>query len=614
LVRDPTRGKVGEYRLNAIHPGGRLAAVGTTTGVTLLALDSGLDVGHMHLNHNWNVAFDPTTGDLLTSGQMGLFRWPVAEISESPGQLRIGPPRRLPVDVRQMDHAVRISGSGKTLVAVQGDRAVIFNDGRLDKPVILPREAPTTTPLILRRELAVSPDGQWIATGKFADSGELRIWDAKDGSLVKSLGVREGMSVCFSPDGKWLLANNPTHYHFWRVGTWEKGPQTPVPWKWWAGEPTFSPDGTLIAIERGDGALRLIESATGRELAVLEDPQLGRSTPVSFTPDGTQLLLTNTDYQVLRLWDLRKLREGLQSLGLDWDAPAYPPAKEKAHSVEPLSLVIDFGEKTSPLAGLRPSPQSATSLEPHFGPLMQVGLVAGAGHKLTSALDGRTNSTVLKIDGKDVLFGSTEGLWKSRMTLLGKGSDGRERRGFKSVWTYHKLTITQRVEIVPNAKELRDTCLISYAVENKDDQPHQVGVRVLVDTMIVENDGHPFAVPGQADLITTSADYRSAKEVPAYVQALQKPDAKDPGLVAYFTLKMGQSHEGPDRFSITKWTDANQYWEIPVEDIDGDAAAVIYWNPRDIPSRAQRTVSFAYGLCVAPPDTEVQGKQVPATK
>jgi hypothetical protein len=34
-------------------------------------------------------------------------------------------------------------------------------------------------------------------------------------------------------------------------------------------------------------------------------------------------LLTNRDHNVLRLWDLRKLRAGLKAIDLDWDAPPY---------------------------------------------------------------------------------------------------------------------------------------------------------------------------------------------------------------------------------------------------------------------------------------------------
>ncbi len=61
------------------------------------------------------------------------------------------------------------------------------------------------------------------------------------------------------------------------------------------------PNGRLLALERWDGAVRLVETATGKELAVLEDPEQGRSSQATFSPDGTLLLLTNKDHAVLRL-------------------------------------------------------------------------------------------------------------------------------------------------------------------------------------------------------------------------------------------------------------------------------------------------------------------------
>src|SRR5205085_11373286 len=127
LGRHPGRRAAGEYRMTAIHKDGRLAAVGTTTGVTLLDLAVGVDVGHLDLGLNWSVAFDPATGDLLSYGERGLFRWPVRKAEKVPGRLRLGPPRRLPVAAGGADQAVRISADGKTVAVAQGNRAVVLH-------------------------------------------------------------------------------------------------------------------------------------------------------------------------------------------------------------------------------------------------------------------------------------------------------------------------------------------------------------------------------------------------------------------------------------------------------------------------------------------------------
>ncbi len=214
---------------------------------------------------------------------------------------------------------VRVSPDGKTVAVAQGKRVVLLHQARPDRPVVLgPREN-------VCQHLAISPDGRWVATGRKdeAGSGDVRVWDARTGKLVKVFGMGQAMRVGFSPDRRWLAANDRNQYHFWRAGTWEPGPQAPV--KYGFGELSFSPDGRLLALERWDGAVRLVHAATGRELAVLEDPEQGRSSQATLSPDGTQLLLTNKVSTVLRLWDLRELREGLKRLDLDWDAPPYPP-------------------------------------------------------------------------------------------------------------------------------------------------------------------------------------------------------------------------------------------------------------------------------------------------
>jgi hypothetical protein len=320
LVCDPVRGDVGDYWRQAIHRDGRLAAVGTSTGVTLLDLATGVDVGHLDLGHNFNVAFDPATGDLLTYGERGLFRWPVRAVADAPDRLRLGPPQDLHVAGRGVSAAIRISDDGKTLALAQYDHALVLHQDRPGPPVPLqPLED-------VRSHIAITPDGRWVATGRNdGHGGDIRVWDARDGKMVKTFGIREGMCVRFSPDGRWLVANDRSAYRFWRVGTWDEGPQTPVQTPLFVDwPPAFSPDSRLLALERGDGAVRLIELTSGRELAVLEDVQQGRSGAITFSPDGTQLLLTNRDHNVLRLWDLRKLRAGLQAIGLDWDAPPYP--------------------------------------------------------------------------------------------------------------------------------------------------------------------------------------------------------------------------------------------------------------------------------------------------
>jgi hypothetical protein len=82
----------------------------------------------------------------------------------------------------------------------------------------------------------------------------------------------------------------------------------------------------------------LYDTATLQHLATLETPAGPASlTGLSLSPDGTWLAAT-TDYNVLALRDLRRLRQQLAALGLDWEMPPYPPPEPDASPGQPLRI------------------------------------------------------------------------------------------------------------------------------------------------------------------------------------------------------------------------------------------------------------------------------------
>src|SRR5437588_12816023 len=87
-----------------------------------------------------------------------------------------------------------------------------------------------------------------------------------------------------------------------------------------------------------------------------------------------------------------------------------------------------------------------------------------------------------------------------------------------------KVRITQHVEVVPGKSRLLDTCLIYYIIKNNDTQPRSVGLRVMLDTYIGDNDGVPFLVPGERDFLTTMHDYKTRAEAPPYLEAVENPE------------------------------------------------------------------------------------------
>jgi hypothetical protein len=240
--------------------------------------------------------------------------------------------------------------------------------------------------------------------------------------------------------------------------------------------------------------------------------------------------------------------------------------------------------------------------------------------KLTYSLYGRTNSTVVRIDGNDHAFGVRGGHWEKQTDRPdGKGKTPALRGTTKwggekteCVWRFNDgIQVTQTVEVVPGEpietragfKRLLDTVLVRYRLENKDDKPHQVGLRFLLDTLIgmkddglTPNDGVPFTVPGLSGLLDTCHDFVPPTPVPDFVQVLQKPDLKEPGLIALLNFKVGSGVEVPMRVALTRWPGVSLLWEIPVVPMRDDSAVAIYWNPRELKPGEKREVGFCYGV------------------
>lgn len=74
---------------------GRSLAIGTNRGTSLWDLARGTEIAFLSIGRSWHLMFDPS-GDLITSGDRGVQRWPI-QLDAGRGELRIGPPRRLPL-------------------------------------------------------------------------------------------------------------------------------------------------------------------------------------------------------------------------------------------------------------------------------------------------------------------------------------------------------------------------------------------------------------------------------------------------------------------------------------------------------------------------------------
>ena len=78
----------------------------------------------------------------------------------------------------------------------------------------------------------------------------------------------------------------------------------------------FSPDGRFLAVISRNNQLKLMNSDTGQELAVLSTPDARRIVEFRFSADSSRIALACIDS--LRVIDLESVRQELQSMGLAW--------------------------------------------------------------------------------------------------------------------------------------------------------------------------------------------------------------------------------------------------------------------------------------------------------
>ncbi len=319
------------YQRVSIRHDNRLLAVGSNRGVVLWDLKTGTECAFLPIGPHWQVLFEDS-GDLLTGGETGVQRWPVQLDSER-REFRIGPPR----DMYFLGKFGQITDdrAGRIIAAARPFHAEVQISGRSTR----------VGPLDDCRSVAVSPDGEWLATGSH-HLGAI-VWRIRDSEKAAELPVNTGTAVAFSPDGRWLLSSG-SPCKLWTTDTWalerELGGVGLC----------FSPEGRLVALLDANKVIRLVEAKTGRVIARLESPDTSTVNWATFSPDGSHLVLVPDNYPAVHVWDLRAIRKQLAAMGLDWDAPALSDDKPAAYPLPPFQL--DLGPLAAEIEHVTTSP------------------------------------------------------------------------------------------------------------------------------------------------------------------------------------------------------------------------------------------------------------------
>jgi WD40 repeat protein len=319
----------------AFAPDGRLLASARPDGVLLWDAAAARPIGLVPSGEGHVLAFSPDGRALLTTGPGGLTRWPI--VTEREGRVvRVGPGtilRATTAEGEQLRIDVASRGESLLLGALDGALDII----RLDAPERA-RRLGTHDHLFA---VAISPIGLWAVSAAGYPDEDFCVWDIARGVLLRRFpSGGHYPAATFSPDGRTLVTSVDTRFSFWDVGSWELKASLPRAPRSLQGLVRFNRDGSLLALSQGRHQIQLHDAATLRRLATLEIPAgPANLVGISLSPDGTRLAAT-TDYNVVVLWDLRRLRQELAAMDLDWEMPPYPSSGRDAEPAEALTAEV----------------------------------------------------------------------------------------------------------------------------------------------------------------------------------------------------------------------------------------------------------------------------------
>jgi hypothetical protein len=201
--------------------------------------------------------------------------------------------------------------------------------------------------------------------------------------------------------------------------------------------------------------------------------------------------------------------------------------------------------------------------------------------------------TTIRIDGSDSTYGSSAGTFTQSPTGY--------LTYIKTVWVTTSIQVTQVLALTLNPSTNRvDAMEIRYMLENLDlSNSHNVGLRILLDTMLGNNDGAPFQIPGTG-AVTTEHEFLGGS-VPDYWQSFD--DLNNPTVISQGTLRGGDATV-PDRVIFVSWPDFYATaWDYTITSgkIFGstgypDSSVGLYWNPRNLGAGQRIEYVTYYGL------------------
>jgi hypothetical protein len=130
--------------------------------------------------------------------------------------------------------------------------------------------------------------------------------------------------------------------------------------------------------------------------------------------------------------------------------------------------------------------------------------------RLTYTENGSNNNTLFRVNGKIIQL--KRGV-SGEVIKYEQSEDPTQTS--EVTWTVDGMEVTERLQVVEGppvdtaagSKRFLNTVRITYRMTNTSKKDSDIGMRLLLDTLIGNNDGVPFAVPGYSALVKTCAQF-----------------------------------------------------------------------------------------------------------
>jgi len=200
---------------------------------------------------------------------------------------------------------------------------------------------------------------------------------------------------------------------------------------------------------------------------------------------------------------------------------------------------------------------------------------------------GDTSFATICIDDSPLTYGSTDFIVQPYFDLTQKCN--------VSAVEIDGVSIVQKISFVTNpATGRKDLIETRYIITNHDTEEHNVGLRIMYDTMLGSNDNAPFRVPGYG-AVTKETEF-SGNSIPQFWQAFDS--LTNPTVISQGILR-NDGELTPDIVQFTNWENVESIiWDYQIAESseNGDSAVSMIWKQKAMKPAETREYVTKYGL------------------